>query len=85
LNKLFSESEVLIATHCEDERIIHKNLAALKQQKPVVEPADHPIIRNEEACFESSFTAVQYAKKHGSRITYTASDQQKKNSSYFQT
>ena len=68
LNKLFSESEVLIATHCEDERIIHKNLAALKQQKGVLEPSDHPIIRNEEACFESSFTAVQYAKKHGSRL-----------------
>jgi dihydroorotase len=68
LNKLFSESEVLIATHCEDEKIIHANLAALKVQKQVLEPSDHPLIRNEEACFESSFTAVQYAKKHGSRL-----------------
>jgi dihydroorotase len=68
LNKLFSESEVLIATHCEDEKIIHKNLAALKARKEVLEPSDHPLIRNEEACFESSFTAVQYAKKHGSRL-----------------
>jgi dihydroorotase len=68
LNKLFSESEVLIATHCEDEKIIHKNLANLKQQKQVLEPGDHPVIRNEDACFESSFTAVQFAKKHGSRL-----------------
>jgi len=68
LNKLFSESEVLIATHCEDEKIIQRNVAALKQRKPVLEPSDHPVIRNEEACFESSFTAVQYAKKHGTRL-----------------
>ncbi|HSB94457.1 MAG TPA: dihydroorotase [Flavitalea sp.] len=68
LNKIFSESEVLIATHCEDEKIIHRNLADLKKHKQVLEPSDHPIIRNEEACFESSFTAVQYAKKHGSRL-----------------
>jgi dihydroorotase len=30
--------------------------------------ADHPIIRNEDACFESSLTAVQFAKKHNTRL-----------------
>jgi dihydroorotase len=34
----------------------------------VLEPSDHPVIRNEEACFESSFKAVQLAKKHNSRL-----------------
>ncbi len=68
LEKVFGGSELLIATHCEDERIIRENLAALKKQKAVLEPADHPIIRNEEACFESSFRAIQFAKKHGSRL-----------------
>lgn len=68
LNKLFAESEVLIATHCEDERIIKKNYDELKQRKPVLEAADHPIIRNDEACFESSFAAVQLAKKHDARL-----------------
>lgn len=68
LNKLFAESEVLIATHCEDERIVKKNYDELKQRKPLLEASDHPIIRNEEACFESSFAAVQLAKKHGSRL-----------------
>lgn len=68
LNKLFSESEVLIATHCEDERIIKKNYEELKQRKPVLEAADHPVIRNEEGCFESSFAAVQLAKKHDARL-----------------
>jgi dihydroorotase len=68
LNKLFSEAELLIATHCEDERIIKKNYDALRQQKLHLGPEDHPVIRNEEACFESSFTAVQLAKKHNARL-----------------
>ena len=68
LNKLFAESEVLIATHCEDERIIKKNYQDLKAGKPVLEASDHPVIRNEEACFESSFTAIQLAKKHDARL-----------------
>ena len=34
----------------------------------MLEPSDHPVIRDEEACFESSFTAIQYAKKHDSRL-----------------
>src|SRR5207253_7802976 len=36
--------------------------------KETLEPADHPIIRDEEACFESSFRAVQLAKKHDTRL-----------------
>ncbi|MDB5212049.1 MAG: dihydroorotase [Sediminibacterium sp.] len=68
LDKVFSGSELLIATHCEDEAIIKANLQALKNQKGKLEPSDHPIIRNEEACFESSFKAIQYAKKYNSRL-----------------
>ncbi len=68
LDKLFRESEVLIATHCEEERIIKKNLERLKNEKKQLTAADHPIIRNEEACFESSLTAIQFAKKHNSRL-----------------
>ena len=68
LHKIFENSEVLIATHCEDEKIITENYERLKASKPDLEPADHPIIRNEEACFESSFTAVQLAKKYNTRL-----------------
>lgn len=68
LDKIFGGTELLIATHCEDEKIIRENLAKLKAQKAVLEPSDHPIIRNEENCFESSFKAIQFAKKHGSRL-----------------
>ena len=67
LDNLFRESELLIATHCEDERIIKHNYEQLKQQR-ALEPADHPVIRNAEACFSSSFAAVQLAKKHNTRL-----------------
>lgn len=68
LDKIFSETELLIATHCEDEAMIKQNLAKLKAQKRELTAADHPIIRDDEVCFESSFKAVQLAKKHGSRL-----------------
>ena len=68
LEKIFEGSELLIATHCEEERIIKANLAALTATKKILEPSDHPIIRNEEACFESSFKAIQLAKKFNSRL-----------------
>ncbi len=68
LDKIFAETELLIATHCEDEEIIKQNFSRLKQKKNVLESSDHPVIRSEEACFESSFKAVQLAKKHNSRL-----------------
>jgi dihydroorotase len=68
LDKVFKESELLIATHCEDERIIKANLEKLKSNKSVLTTEDHPVIRNTEACFESSFFAVQLAKKYNTRL-----------------
>ena len=68
LDKIFRESEVLIATHCEDERIIKENLEKLKQQNAELTAADHPLIRNEDACYESSLLAIQIAKKYDTRL-----------------
>lgn len=68
LDKIFRESEVLIATHCEDERIIKDNLEKLKKQKTELTAADHPVIRNEDACYESSLLAIQIAKKYNTRL-----------------
>ena len=68
LNRIFSESELLIATHCEDENIIRANYAELKQAKKELSPGDHPRIRNEEACYHSSSYAVSLAKKYNSRL-----------------
>lgn len=68
LDKIFRESELLIATHCEDERIIRNNYERIKNEKGTLSATDHPLIRNEEACFESSLTAIQFAKKYDSRL-----------------
>ncbi len=68
LEKVFSKSELLIATHCEDEKIIKQNLEKLKAENRSLTAKDHPIIRSEEACFESSFYAIQLAKKHNRRL-----------------
>lgn len=65
LSRIFSESELLIATHCEDENIIKAN----KAKYPDADNASfHPLIRDVDACFESSFTAVQLAMKHNTRL-----------------
>ena len=68
LDKIFAGSELLIATHCEEESLIKKNLEKIKQEKSILSAADHPIIRNEEVCFESSFKAIQFAKKYNTRL-----------------
>lgn len=68
LDKIFRESEVLIATHCEDERIIRLNKEKRMATGEPLTPADHPVIRDEEACYESSLMAIQIAKKYDTRL-----------------
>ena len=68
MNRLFNESELLIATHCENEKIMQQNYARLKAQGRELTAADHPIIKDDIACFESSLVAIQLAKKYGSRL-----------------
>lgn len=68
LRKIFEESEVLIATHCESEPLIKQNYQQLKKRKPVLEASDHPEIRNDEVCFKSSLFAVQLAMKYNTRL-----------------
>ena len=68
LDKVFRESEMLIATHCEDERIIKSNYERLKKEKSELTAADHPLIRDENACYESSLLAIQFAKKYNTRL-----------------
>jgi dihydroorotase len=68
LDKIFSESELLIATHCEDEKIIKENFQKLKAEKKELITADHPLIRTEEACYASSLYAIQIAKKYNTRL-----------------
>ena len=68
LERIFEGSEVLIATHCEEERLIKQNVAKATAENRKLTAADHPIIRDEEVCFESSFRAVQMAKKFDTRL-----------------
>ncbi len=68
LDKVFRESEMLIATHCEDERIIKTNYERIKAGKRELSASDHPLIRDEEACFESSLIAIKFAQKYNSRL-----------------
>ena len=68
LEKIFRETELLIATHCEDEKIIRENYQGLKTEKGILSASDHPLIRDENACYESSLSAIQLAKKYNSRL-----------------
>lgn len=68
LDKIFSESELLIATHCEDEQTIRQNLQKIKAEKKHLTAADHPIIRDADACYRSSHLAVHLAKKYNTRL-----------------
>ena len=70
LNSLFSRvPPVLIATHCEDEATIQRNIQKAREQYGENVPVEmHPIIRDAEACYTSSSLAVSLAKKHGTRL-----------------
>ncbi len=69
LEGLFSECEMLIATHCEDETTVRANLAKYKELYGDNIPFHlHPVIRSEEACYKSSSKAVELATKHNTRL-----------------
>lgn len=69
LEKIFSNTKMLIAVHCEDETTIKNNLEHYKAQYGENIPMDcHHLIRSEEACYLSSSKAVELAKKTGARL-----------------
>lgn len=68
LDRIFRQSAVLIATHCEDEKIIRQNLEKMKAAGKELTAADHPLIRNEDVCYASSLYAIQIAKKYNTRL-----------------
>ncbi|SEL68529.1 dihydroorotase [Parapedobacter koreensis] len=69
LEGIFANSPMLIATHCEDEATIRKNLQLYKAMHGDDLTVDmHPLIRSAEACYISSSRAVTLAKRHGTRL-----------------
>jgi len=69
LEKLFAETSMLIAVHCEDEDLIKQNLQEAKGRFPRgIPPREHMYIRSAEACYISSSAAVSLAKRFGTRL-----------------
>tara|TARA_R110002096_G_scaffold352864_6_gene546055 strand:- start:9179 stop:10522 length:1344 start_codon:yes stop_codon:yes gene_type:complete len=69
LENLFANCNSLIATHCEDEQTIRRNLETAKCNYGTKIPFSlHPVIRSEEACYLSSSKAVNLAKKYNARL-----------------
>src|SRR5699024_1885381 len=69
LSNIFAEAPMLIATHCEDEATIKRNIEQYKAQYGEdIQIEHHPLIRSADACFISSSKAVELAKKHDARL-----------------
>ncbi|MEM9075877.1 MAG: dihydroorotase [Bacteroidota bacterium] len=69
LERIFSNTEMVISAHCEDEGTIRANLEKYKGQYGDDIPIHlHPIIRSEEACYLSSSKAIALAKRTGARL-----------------
>ncbi len=69
LEQMYANAPILIATHCEDEPTVRRNMAeAVAKYGDKIPFEVHPIIRSEEACYLSSSMAVALAKKHNTRL-----------------
>lgn len=70
LETIFRESPTLIALHCEDQDIIAANTTKYKTETGSDDPdvSYHPLVRNEEACYQSTAKAVELAKRTGAHI-----------------
>jgi dihydroorotase len=69
LESIFSQTPMLIATHCEDEATIRHNLELYQARYGDQITIDmHPMIRSAEACYKSSSFAINLAKRHNSRL-----------------
>lgn len=69
LEQLFSQVDMLIATHCEDEDTIRKNNQKfLEQYGDSLNASHHPLIRDVEGCYLSSSLAVELAKQYNTRL-----------------
>lgn len=70
LERIFSETDMLIATHCESEEIIRHNKEHYKATigREKLDVSYHPLIRSAEACYRSSAEAVDLATRLGSRL-----------------
>ena len=71
LEKLFAEAKKLIVAHCEEEAVVQANLKNFKLEYQGTEKetaALHPQIRNTEACYLSTYKAIERARRLGTRF-----------------
>ncbi len=69
LDGVFRDSPVLVAVHCEDDRIVHANIDRAKTEYGDAIPMRmHAEIRSRQACFDSTKWAVETARRHGTRL-----------------
>jgi dihydroorotase len=69
LEKIFSNTKLLIAVHSEDETTVKENLERYKLQFGDDIPVKfHPEIRSVEACYKSTVNIIDLAKRTGARL-----------------
>jgi dihydroorotase len=69
LSEIFKNAPTLVATHCEDEKTILKNIEIAKARYGENVPLSrHAHIRSDEACYISSLKAVELASKFNTRL-----------------
>ena len=69
LSEIFKNAPTLIATHCEDEKTILKNIEIARARYGENVPLSrHAHIRSDEACYLSSSKAVELASKFNTRL-----------------
>ncbi|MFK8281074.1 dihydroorotase [Capnocytophaga cynodegmi] len=69
IETIFSNIDLVIAAHCEDEQTIRRNTELYTQRYGKHIPIEkHPLIRSSEACFLSSSKAIRLAEKTGARL-----------------
>jgi dihydroorotase len=69
LRGIFSEAPCLVAVHCEDENRIRQKSGEYRLQFDENVPVHyHPLIRDHEACYNSSSLAVEMAAAYGTRL-----------------
>lgn len=69
LAEIFGKATLPIAVHCEDSSIINANAKKIMESEgsdPSVE--FHPIIRSREACYNSTKSAIELAKRYNKQL-----------------
>ena len=69
IRDILTHSPVIVAAHCEDDKIIEKNLAEFKEKFGEDIPMRfHPEIRSSDACYKSSSNVVEIARNTKGRL-----------------